>query len=397
MTNILIIHLGLGPCGIETVRLYRILQDRGELNMRNLHAEQIACADIKWCDVAIFIRSVSSIELHLIKLFRKYRKYVILVMDDDLLNLDDNYGKDGEGFWGARKKILNRILFHVDCLIAVNEHLANKYSKIGNIPKTVLVNTMVEDDEFFPDRQKCTNQQIVRLVLYVNDGTIEMFDKIIRPVLPKLAKKYPQKIELYLLALQPNISEISNVLKIIYVSHMPYNEFKHYMGTEPFDIGLAPLLDTGFSVYKYFNKYIEYTLAGIPAIYSNCALYKKVIKNGENGILCENTVEGWYKAICSLIDSPLTRKQIITNAQHHLHENFSCESNIEHLKKEIPQLCNYKTPNVCIKMLSLKLFYIKWYYKVFRLRGWCYILKTYLKNGKFKALYRRFNSHFINK
>lgn len=397
MTNLLIIHLGLAPCVIETIRFYNTLQNNGELNVRSLHAEHISCQDILWCDLAVFVRSSSTIELHLMKLLQKHGKFIILVLDDDLLSLDDSYGKDGEGVWKPRQKVLLNTLYHVDCLIAVNEKLAEKYSKLGNISRCVLMNTMVENDEFFPDRQLGENRETVKMVIYVNDGTTGMFDLLIKPVLPKLTNRYPKQLELYLMALCPNLDAISDDIKIIYVPHLPYREFKKYMGTEYFDIGLAPLLDTGFSIYKYFNKYIEYTLAGIPAIYSDCTLYRKVIKDGENGLLCQNTVDGWYDAICKMIESPSLRKQLIINAQNHLFINFGCESNIEHLKKELPQICNYKAPKVEIKWLLIKLLYFKWYYRAFRLAGWCYMFKTYIKKRKFYALYKRFKSHFLNK
>lgn len=53
----------------------------------------------------LFIRSTSLIELNLVKLGRKTGKYIILMLDDDFLSLDDNYGVIGQGYWAEKQRI----------------------------------------------------------------------------------------------------------------------------------------------------------------------------------------------------------------------------------------------------------------------------------------------------
>ena len=45
-------------------------------------------------------------------------------MDDDFLGLNNEYGKDGEGYWSLRQKYLKKILQYIDCLLVVNPLLA---------------------------------------------------------------------------------------------------------------------------------------------------------------------------------------------------------------------------------------------------------------------------------
>ena len=57
------------------------------------------------------------------------------------------------------------------------------------------------------------------------------------------------------MVLKPYLDEFKDKIEINYVPHIPYKDFKSFLSKSSFDIGLAPLIDTGFSCYKYFNKY----------------------------------------------------------------------------------------------------------------------------------------------
>ena len=48
-----------------------------------------------------------------------------------------------------------------------------------------------------------------------------------------------------------------------------------------------------------------------------------MIKNKKNGLLVENTVEDWYKAICYAIDHIGQMKENVKTAQKQLREEFS--------------------------------------------------------------------------
>ena len=66
-------------------------------------------------------------------------------------------------------------------------------------------------------------------MLYVNDGTLDMFNKIIKPVVKILSAQYNGKISLYFLGLKPDLEEYTQQLDIHYVPHMVYSDFKKYM------------------------------------------------------------------------------------------------------------------------------------------------------------------------
>lgn len=397
LTNVLVVYETREPANIETVRVIRKLESNGMLNCRSIEATKVSCFDLRWADTMVFVRSTSSIEVDLIKIAHSMNKFNVLVLDDDFLSLTTTYGADGEGYQEIHKKCLLEVLKHTDCLLAVNKLLAAKYSQIGIIKKTVLTNTIIEKSELYHTRQTGENRDKIRIALYVNDGTSCMFEKYIKPVVPLLYEKYGDRLSYYFFALHPSLDDIKYPIDVHYVPHLSYSEFKRYLGTEVFDIGLAPLDTEGFSNFKYFNKYIEYTLAGIPAIFSECPLYTQVVKDGENGLICNNTVEGWYSALCKLIDDPLLRLNIVNESQKIIYEEFNANIVLSKLVTDLPEYTQYKAPAVKISYLSIKLRIAYFRYWLYRSRGWFTTVSVYLRKGNFKGLINRFKKRILNK
>lgn len=395
MTHVLIIYEAVEPGNIETRRVFKLLDAKDILHSRGVLASHVCIEDLQWSDVLIFVRSTSSIERDLAMLAKKLGKFVILSIDDDFLSLGSSYGTDGSGYRIVRHKCLKEILKVVDCLLTVNELLAKKYIEYCSTDRYVITNTIVEKEEIYPALQDGSSKDKIKLAIYVNDGSQGLFNNILRPALCLLTKNYKEKIALYLMALRPDMSELEESFEIHFVPHMPYKDFKHFLGTEGFDIGLAPLTDTGFSKYKYFNKYIEYTLAGIPAIYSDCPLYRLVIRDHYNGILTNNSPEGWCQAISSLIEDSVQRKAIIDNAQKHLYDNFEADKVICKLVEDIPELSNHKANGIVVHFLALRLVLIKIDYSAFRVRGWIGTAYSMLRKGNVKAFGVRFKKRIL--
>ena len=395
MTHVLIIFEAVEPGNIESRRILKLLEAKGKLESRWAIASHMNCDDLIWSDVLIFIRSTSSIERDISILAKKMGKFVILSIDDDFLSLSESYGVDGAGYRTNRHKCLKDILKVIDCLTTVNELLAQKYIKLCHTDRYAVTNTIVEKNELFPTSQDGKPKEKIKLAIYVNDGSQGLFNHILRPALQRLPNNYQKRIVLYLMALHPDMSDFHKLIETHYVPHLPYLEFKSYLGKEGFDIGLAPLTDTGFSKYKYFNKYIEYTLAGIPAIYSDCQLYRLVIKDKYNGIITKNSPDDWCRAIVQMVDDAALRKTLIDNAQKHLYENFNSNSILEKLLLDIPEFVGYKSENNTIKFLKIRLLFIKIKYIVFRIRGWGGTATTMIKKGNYMLFWQRFRKRIL--
>lgn len=192
---------------------------------------------------------------------------------------------------------------------------------------------------------------------------------------------------MYFIALHPDLDEYKEKIEINYVPHMSYEEFKSFFYNSHFDIGIAPLDENGFSKYKYFNKYIEYTCAGIAGIYSSCELYKQVVTDGYNGILCDNTPESWLNAIQNLVNNPSLRIDIANNAQQYARDNLTRESIDKKMAEDLPELYTYKAPDKKIgkfTVVSLRL-----HNKAFQYRYYLFIAWSYFRTGQGKLFFSK--------
>jgi hypothetical protein len=108
------------------------------------------------------------------------------------------------------------------------------------------------------------------------------------------------------------------------VGHARYTHFPVVQGgigaffqllhSRAWDIGLAPLRDTAFNAAKTDNKYRTYASARIPAVYSNVPAFQISVRDRENGLLVDNTVEAWRAAIELLLSDGVLRQSVAETA-----------------------------------------------------------------------------------
>ncbi len=100
-----------------------------------------------------------------------------------------------------------------------------------------------------------------------------------------------------------------------------YKRYCRLLKNAGFSFALVPLIGTSFNNCKSNIKFLEYSIAGIPGIYSDIEPYRG-IKNGETGILVENNADTWINAIVTLIEDEKRRRQLAKNAYHFVKERY---------------------------------------------------------------------------
>jgi 2-polyprenyl-3-methyl-5-hydroxy-6-metoxy-1,4-benzoquinol methylase len=97
--------------------------------------------------------------------------------------------------------------------------------------------------------------------------------------------------------------------------NMDYAGFKAFLATLDNTIGIIPLDDSRFSGCKSPVKYLDFSLAGIPAVCSDVLPYSNCVNDGETGILCANNEDSWYQALRELVLSASRRTEIANAAR----------------------------------------------------------------------------------
>jgi glycosyltransferase involved in cell wall biosynthesis len=80
------------------------------------------------------------------------------------------------------------------------------------------------------------------------------------------------------------------------------------------DVGIAPLVDDEFTRCKSDMKLLDYSILGIPGVYSRVRPYATV-RHGETGWLAPNTTDGWTEALEALITDAELRIRLAENAR----------------------------------------------------------------------------------
>ena len=89
---------------------------------------------------------------------------------------------------------------------------------------------------------------------------------------------------------------------------------------------LVPLEDTEFNRCKSNIKWLEYSAAGIAGIFSNITPYSSTIKNGETGLLVNNTSDAWFHSMEHLLVNPEAASAMIESARREVREHHSIEA-----------------------------------------------------------------------
>jgi glycosyltransferase involved in cell wall biosynthesis len=84
---------------------------------------------------------------------------------------------------------------------------------------------------------------------------------------------------------------------------------------------IAPLADNDFNSYKSDIKYLDYGALGIPAIYSDVAVYRNSVVHAETGWLCQNNCESWLAGLRRMRDDAQLRQSIARAASRYVMEN----------------------------------------------------------------------------
>ncbi len=87
------------------------------------------------------------------------------------------------------------------------------------------------------------------------------------------------------------------------------------------DLAIAPLVDNAFTRCKSDIKFLDYSLLGIPGIYSQVEAYRQSVHHGETGWLCPNDPAAWIESLLHAIGHREQRGSISASAFKQVEES----------------------------------------------------------------------------
>lgn len=342
--------------------------------------KDVKSVDIENSDIVIGIRALDSLSTNMARICKKYHRLHFLTLDDNLFR---HSRKDH--LMHLRQEELKKVLSMTDGVIVCNKLFGKFLEDNFHIQKWGICDTAVQKELITEYKKTDLNKNAIKIAYYSNDGSSTYFRGIFDQIIEKLDTETKKKIEIYCIGIS-DLSYSAKNISFIPVPHLSLDDFRKYLANCDFDFGLAPIHEPdGFAEYKYFNKFMEFSKAGIPGIYSDVPPNNFVVKDHNNGILCKNNAEEWLNAIISLSNDCNLRNSLIENAQETLKTQFSVQSVYSQLVSAFPELNTYHAPQVKIKNWRYET--IK--YDFFKFEEKISSVCEYLKKGGIKAVFDR--------
>mgnify|MGYP001285241577 CR=1 FL=1 len=305
---------------MNVIKPFLMLEKSGEVDFRvNLEA-YLGLEELDWPEMVVFCRNTEPIFAPILEAVIQRGIPYIYDLDDNLFEipLDTDLGKYHRA--PARLQLLTRYLSQASRVRVYSRPLAERAKQIN--PATVQVDAAVDWSNIRSPRRSASGPlQIV----YATSREEDPLAQIFLPALTSLLAQFPGQVEMnFWGVLPPELANHPGVHHLRPVRN--YDEFMQRFSAMGFDIGLAPMLDDEFHRSKTNNKFREYSASQIAGIYSDVEIYSRCVRDGETGLLVQNSSAAWLDALTRLVTNVDLRHKISRQGLDYARENFSQEA-----------------------------------------------------------------------
>lgn len=324
----------INGCTLPHPKRYRVDHQVEQLRASGLYTDQIYYEDLtldklKFYRGFIFYRCpITPVVEDFIKLAKLENKTVFYDIDDlvidkkytDTIKYLDTMSKEERTLYDDGVERMQKTLKMCDYAITTTERLKEEllhYTKEVYINRNVASERMVELSQEAVRKKEEHEDMIIG---YLSGSITHNPDiELIKPAIIHIMKKYDH-VKLKLvgeITLPEDLQEFQE--RILIDPFVDWEQLPKIIAS--LDINLAPLEESIFNEAKSENKWMEAALVKTVTIASNIGAFKTIIKNGQDGILCDNKVDDWEKALEKLIEDKGYREKIANNAYQRVIKN----------------------------------------------------------------------------
>ncbi len=230
-------------------------------------------------------------------------KLVIYEIDDLLFELSAGHPDRDSHYYTRALWPMLQAAIQADLVTTTTPQLAG-YLRAFNPNVTVLPNYLPDSlwmGAVLELRPEASDPVVIG---YMGSNTHHADLEEISPVLEGILGERGERVRCRFWGAPPpvGIRGLANV-EWIPLEQFDYAEFAAYFRRQQCDLFIAPLADNTFNQCKSAIKFLEYSILGIPGVYSRMASYQAVVEDGRNGLLA-GTAEEWTMCLNMLLDDP---------------------------------------------------------------------------------------------
>lgn len=279
-----------GHCQME------YLAQAGQIEYRAIQENKLKRADLNWADIVLLGRLDSWYERKLVEKLHQSGRYLIYIIDDDLLNIPEEISSAAYYNQKSIQRNIRSMIELSDAIMSPSPLLLQKYATDGR--KAIRIEEPALDPVPYSPHDPSKPVKIGFAGSIDRTGDIE---SILKDALIRIKKEFGSRVQIEFFGAIPSFAAEVDARCIPYCDS--YDDYRKTLNHLEWDIGLAPMPDTPFHACKHYNKFIEYGAAGMVGIYSSVEPYAKLRnKDFFIGKLCNNKADNWYEAIFYLID-----------------------------------------------------------------------------------------------
>ena len=297
-------------CGYEQ---FSYLANCGQISFDAVPLESVSEDVLRDADAVVFVRGDDSFEVSLAKKLKRAGKYLVYVLDDDLLNIPGYISSADYYHRNYVMRNISELMSLCDCLLTPSQRLAQKYG--DKFQQVILI-----EEPALTYAESVQRNAPVKVGFAGSIDRALDFEQILAEPLRRVKAQLGDQVSIEFFGAKPDVADELGCKWYPYTES--YEEYQQTMKKLEWDIGRAPMPDTEFHACKHYNKFIEYGSYGIISVCSDHVPYTRVVKNWENGVLCQNTTQAWTDALVQLITASQTREQIRTQLCREIKEDF---------------------------------------------------------------------------
>lgn len=326
-------------------RLRGPLESSGIRLIQGNEYEQAAVERVSQADLVVIQRDFPrywDAYRQVIQAARAQDKPVLYDLDDLLLELPEEHpDRPIHYYTGALVPMLHAIS-EADG-VTVSTHLLREYLTPLNANTWLLPNYLNDRLWAFTKTRSMDTERPVVIGYMGGDSHLPDLESI-APVFLRLLDRYSGAIQLRFWGAQPP-QALRGHPRVEWnpVSLPDYRQYIDFFSHQRCDIFVAPLKPSLFNRCKSSVKFLEYSIQGIPGVYSQIEPFEQVVVNGENGFLAAS-LEEWENGLVCLIENRNLRVEMGRKAQETVQKNWLLSQHAGELKQVYRQAPAGKHP-----------------------------------------------------